>query len=338
MSGAPQQPAIDPVVEDDLKRRAEEAGADYEVNLKSLGQWDLAWLKFRHNRLAILGLGMFFVLVAAAIVGPMFMPFAFDEIPRPSQIVYAGRPPFCEQYDDKAKACLQMALTIPFGETGGLQRDVFMLVLNGARTSLLIGFTSMGIGVLIGTFVGAIAGYLGGFVDNLLMRIVDILLSLPLLFVILVVARFFKDAKDNVWTIIIIFGIFSWMGVSRLVRSLFLSLREREFVEAARAVGVRDRRIIFKHMLPNALSPIVVAASLIVAGNIIGEAFVSFLGYGVNPYSPTWGNILANALTFILVGNWWWPLFPGLAIILTVLAVNFVGDGLRDAFDPRTRA
>jgi peptide/nickel transport system permease protein len=122
------------------------------------------------------------------------------------------------------------------------------------------------------------------------------------------------------------------------VRSLFLSIREREFVEAARAVGVRDRRIIFKHILPNALSPIVVAASLIVAGNIIGEAFVSFLGFGVNPVNPTWGNILSSALTFLPLGNWWWPFFPGMAIILTVLAVNFIGDGLRDAFDPRSRA
>jgi ABC-type dipeptide/oligopeptide/nickel transport system permease subunit len=128
------------------------------------------------------------------------------------------------------------------------------------------------------------------------------------------------------------------MGVSRLVRGLFLSIKEREFVEAARAVGVRDRRIIFRHILPNALSPILVAASLIVAGNIIGEAFVSFLGFGVNPINPTWGNILTNALGFIPQGNWWWPLFPGLAIILTVLSVNFIGDGLRDAFDPRTRA
>lgn len=324
MAGELERPAVGPVIEDDeVRRRAEEAGADYEVSLKSLSQLELAWRKFRHNPLAILGLGIFFVLLAAAVVGPLFLPFAFDEIPRPDVIVYAGRPP---------------SVAHPMGETGGLQRDVFMLVLNGARTSLLIGFSSMAIGVIIGTVVGSVAGYVGGFVDNLLMRVVDVLLSLPLLFVILVVARFFKDAKDNVWTIIIIFGVFSWMGVSRLVRSLFLSLREREFVEAARAVGVRDRRIIFKHMLPNALSPIVVAASLIVAGNIIGEAFVSYLGYGVNPYSPTWGNILSNALTFILVGNWWWPLFPGLAIILTVLAVNFVGDGLRDAFDPRTRA
>jgi peptide/nickel transport system permease protein len=225
-----------------------------------------------------------------------------------------------------------------FGETGGLQRDVLMLVLNGARTSLFIGFSSMLIGVVLGTVVGSLAGYLGGFVDNILMRVVDVMLSLPLLFVILVAARFFANVKDNVWTIVLIFGLFSWMGVSRLVRGLFLSIREREFVEAARAVGVRDRRIIFRHILPNALSPILVAATLIVAGNIIGEAFVSFLGYGVNPVNPTWGNILTNALAFIPNGNWWWPLFPGLAIILTVLSVNFIGDGLRDAFDPRTRA
>jgi len=193
----------------------------------------------------------------------------------------------------------------------------------------------MFIGVFIGTLVGSVAGYAGGLVDNLLMRIVDVMLSLPLLFVILVAARFFGGG--NVLLIVVIFGVFSWMGISRLVRSLFLSIREREFVEAARAVGVRDRRIIFRHILPNAFSPIVVAASLIVAGNIIGEAFVSFLGFGVTT-TPTWGNILSNALTFIPLGNWWWPFFPGFAIILTVLAVNFVGDGLRDAFDPRSRA
>jgi peptide/nickel transport system permease protein len=318
---APQQPEDKATT--GSSTRAAEAGADYEVTLRSLSQWELAWRKFRQHRLALIGLGILGALVLAAIVGPIVMPFQFDVIPRPDEIVYAGRPP---------------SLAHPFGETGGLQRDVLLLVLNGARTSLFLGFTSMAIGVLIGTVVGAVSGFLGGIVDNLLMRLVDVMLSLPLLFVILVVARFFRDAKDNVWAIILIFGFFSWMGVSRLVRSLFLSIREREFVEAARAVGVRDRRIIFRHILPNALSPIVVAASLIVAGNIIGEAFVSFLGYGVNPYTPTWGNILSNALTFILVGNWWWPLFPGLAIILTVLAVNFVGDGLRDAFDPRTRA
>jgi peptide/nickel transport system permease protein len=305
----------------DIDLRAEEAGADYEVSLESLSQWQLAWRKFRKHRMAIIGLGILMSLLTIAIVGPVLMPFDFRTIPRPDEIVYEGRGP---------------ALTRPFGETGGLQRDVLLLVVNGARTSLFIGFSSMFIGVVIGTLVGSIAGFVGGFLDNVLMRIVDVMLSLPILFVILVFSRFFGNGE--VILIIAIFGFFSWMGVSRLVRSLFLSIREREFVEAARAVGVRDRRIIFRHILPNAFSPIVVVASLIVAGNIIGEAFVSFLGFGVDPTSPTWGNILSNALTFIPLGNWWWPLFPGLAIILTVLAVNFIGDGLRDAFDPRSRA
>ncbi|MEW6224014.1 MAG: ABC transporter permease [Chloroflexota bacterium] len=297
------------------------AAEDYEVGLKSLNQWQLAWRKFRRHRLALIGLGLIAALLLIAIVGPFLLPFAFNDIPRPDEIVQRGRPP---------------SLAHPMGETGGLQRDVLTLVVNGARTSLLIGFSSMAIGVTIGTIVGSIAGFAGGIVDNLLMRLVDIMLSLPTLFVILVASKFLGNG--TVMTVIVIFGLFSWMGVSRLVRSLFLSIREREFVEAATAVGVRDRRIIFKHILPNAFSPIVVAASLIVAGNIISEAFVSFLGFGVDPTSPTWGNILSGGLQFIALGNWWWPLFPGLAIIITVLAVNFVGDGLRDAFDPRSRA
>ena len=325
MDDEPLKTAPPEIPAEEVERRLEEAGevdvSDYEVQLESLNQWQLAWRKFRRHHLAIVGLGILIVLVVVAILGPIFSPFVFNEIPAPDQHVLAGRPP---------------SLSHPFGETGGLQRDVLQLVGNGARTSLLIGFASMLIGVVIGTIVGAVSGYVGGFIDNVLMRIVDVMLSLPILFVILVASRFFGNG--NVLLIICIFGVFSWMGIARLVRSLFLSIREREFVEAARAVGVRDRRIIFRHILPNAFSPVVVAASLIVAGNIIGEAFVSFLGFGVNPIFPTWGNVLSNALTFIPQGNWWWPFFPGMAIILTVLAVNFVGDGLRDAFDPRSRA
>jgi peptide/nickel transport system permease protein len=307
----------------EVERRIDEAGADYEVNLESLSQWQLAWRKFRKHHLALIGLGILAGLILVALIGPFLLPYDFRSIPRPDQLVAIGRGP---------------SLAHPFGETGGLQRDVLTLVVNGARTSLFIGFSSMAIGVIIGTAVGAIAGFVGGFLDNFLMRIVDVMLSLPILFVILVAANFLGGGKGSPLLIVLIFGVFSWMGVSRLVRSLFLSIREREFVEAARAVGVRDRRIIFKHILPNALSPIVVAASLIVAANIIAEAFVSFLGFGVDPTSPTWGNILANARTFIPQGNWWWPFFSGAAIIVTVLAVNFVGDGLRDAFDPRSRA
>jgi len=294
---------------------------DYEVGLQSLNQWQLAWRKFRHHRLALIGLVIIAALILVAVIGPILLPFSFTDIPQPDVYVQAGRPP---------------SLDHPMGETGGLQRDVLTLVVNGARTSLMIGFSSMAIGVVIGTIVGSIAGFAGGVVDNALMRLVDVMLSLPTLFVILVAANFL--GRGTVSMIIIIFGLLSWMGVSRLVRSLFLSIREREFVEAATAVGVSHRRIIFKHILPNAFSPIVVAASLIVAANIIAEAFVSFLGFGVDPTSPTWGNILSGGLQFIGLGTWWWPLFPGLAIIITVLAVNFVGDGLRDAFDPRSKA
>jgi len=283
--------------------RREEAGADYEVALESLNQWQLAWWKFKHHRLALVGLVVLAILAGVAIVGPILWPFDFSTIPQPDQVVYQGRPP---------------SLAHPFGETGGLQRDVLNLVINGSRTSLFIGFSAMILGVIIGTIVGSLAGFVGGTIDNV------------------VASRFFGNG--NVVLIIVIFAFFSWMGIARLVRSLFLSIREREFVEAARAVGVRDRRIIFRHILPNAISPIVVSASLLVASVIILEAFVSFLGFGVNPIYPTWGNILSNSLTFIPLGNWWWPFFPGFMIILTVLAVNFIGDGLRDALDPRTRA
>jgi peptide/nickel transport system permease protein len=307
----------------EVEAPASPAASDYEVGLESLSQYQLAWRKFKKHRLALIGLGILAALIAVAVFGPLIWPYDYREIPRPDKLVAIGRPP---------------SLAHPFGETGGLQRDVLTLVVNGARTSLFIGFGSMILGVLIGTIIGAISGFIGGVTDNLMMRIADVFLSLPLLFVILVVANFLGGGRGSPFLVVGIFAFFSWMGVSRLVRSLFLSIREREFVEAARAVGVRDRRIIFRHILPNAISPIIVAASLIVGANIIAEAFISFLGFGVDPTQPTWGNILANARTFIPQGNWWWPFFSGAAIILTVLAVNFVGDGLRDAFDPRSRA
>ena len=181
--------------------------------------------------------------------------------------------------------------------------------------------------------MGGVAGYFGGWIDNILMRFVDVLLSLPLLFVILVVSKFVGGGS---WiSIIFVFAFLGWPGLARLVRSLFLTLRQEVFVEAARAVGVSSGRIIFRHILPNALSPLIVATTLSVAGVIVTEAFVSFLGFGVDVTQPTWGNALNGAIRFIPVGNWWWPLFPGLAIVFTVLGINFMGDGLRDALDPR---
>jgi len=312
----------------DARIEEAEAGIDYEVGLESLSQWQIAWRKFRRHRLAMTGLAILLLLVAGAIIIPIFLPFSYETIPVRSEYVNEGRPPSL-LWDPRTTEAI-------FGETGGLQRDVWELVWNGARLSLFVGFSSMLIGVFVGTIVGTIAGFFGGIADNLLMRVVDVMLSLPLLFVILVASRFFGNGSPIL--IVLIFGFFGWMGVSRLVRSLFLSLREQDFVEAARAVGVSERRIAFRHILPNAVSPIVVVASLIVAGNIIAEAFVSFLGFGISPLTPTWGNILTGGQTALIQGNWWWPFFPGFFIVLTVVAVNFIGDGLRDALDPRSRA
>ena len=300
---------------------------DYEVQLESLNQWQLAWRRFKKHRLAVMGSGIFLGMVALAIIGPIFNPFDATSIGSPDKIVYAGRPP--------SWVSGQWSPLLLMGETGRLQRDVFQLVINGARLSLTISVLATTISVVIGTAWGGVAGYFGGFLDTVLMRIVDAILSLPLLFVILVASKFLGSGS---WvTVTMIFGLLGWGGIARLVRSQFLSLREEAFVDAARAVGVSDFRIIFRHILPNSLSPIIVSASLSIAGVIVGEAFVSYLGFGVDVTQPTWGNVLSNSLEFITQGNWWWPFFPGMAIVLTVLGINFMGDGLRDALDPRSR-
>jgi peptide/nickel transport system permease protein len=301
---------------------------DFEVSLVSLNQWQIAWRRFLRHKLAVFGSLLFLFIVICAIVLPFFFPFDFYKVPKPiahcpgapTSLASSGCPPTLEH---------------PFGTTGGLQRDVFTVVVNGARLSLVIGVGASLFAAIIGAVVGGTAGYFGGWIDNILMRFVDVLLSLPLLFVILVVSKFLGGGS---WiSIMFVFAFLGWPGLARLVRSLFLTLREEVFVEAARAVGVSDRRIIFRHILPNALSPLIVATTLAVAGVIVTEAFVSFLGFGVDVTQPTWGNALTGAIRFIPVGNWWWPLFPGLAIVFTVLGINFMGDGLRDALDPRSK-
>ncbi len=294
--------------------------ADYDVQLESLSQWQIAWRRFRRHRMALIGSTLFFGMVIIGIIGPILLPFDSYTIPSPDVHVVAGRPPM---------------LSHPFGETGRLQRDVLTLVLNGIRFSLLIGVIASAIGAIIGTIVGGVAGYFGGWTDTILMRIVDALLALPLLFVILVFTKFLGSGS---WvSVTLIFGLFGWLGIARLVRAVILSLRESEYVDAARSAGVADRRIIFRHLIPNALSPIIVATTLGVAGVIVSEAFISFLGFGVSEDTPTLGNILAGSLGFISQGNWWWAFFPGFAIVIIVLGINFMGDGLRDALDPRAK-
>lgn len=220
----------------------------------------------------------------------------------------------------------------PLG-TDDLGRDVLVRILYGARISLLVGFVAVGIATSIGILLGALAGYYGRWVDAVIMRFVDIMLCFPAFFLILAVIAFLEP---SIWNIMIIIGLTGWMGVARLVRAEFLSLRERDFVQAVKALGARDGRIIFRHILPNALSPVLVSATLGVAGAILTESALSFLGIGVQPPTPSWGNMLiAGKQT--LGSAWWLSVFPGLAILVTVLGYNLLGEGIRDALDPRIK-
>jgi len=292
--------------------------ADFEVALESLNQWQLAWRRFKRHRMALVGTVTFGLMILLAIVGPIIWPYN----------------PLGVRSDLPGTQGFSPAQMFPFGSDGA-GRSVWVLVANGARLSILIGLSTMFISVTIGTVVGAIAGYFGGRLDGFLMRLVDLFLSIPFLFVVLVAARFFGGGE--LIPLIVIFGVLFWPGLARLVRALFLTLREQEFVLAARAVGVGDMRIAFRHILPNALGPIVVTATLTVAQAILTEAFVSYLNFGLKAQDISWGNALADAQSRMSVGNWWWPFFPGMFIALTVIAINFMGDGLRDALDPRSR-
>ena len=212
-------------------------------------------------------------------------------------------------------------------------RDIFSRLLYGAQISLLVGFASVLGSITIGTVVGAIAGYFGGIIDAILMRIVDIILSIPDIFLLITLVTIFQPGIDK---LILIFALTRWTTTARLVRSEFLSLRSREFVLAAKTIGTRNYKIIFSHILPNAMGPIIVAATLSVGTVILAESALSYLGFGVQPPMASWGNMLQDAQNFtIMIQAWWYPLFPGLMILLTVLCFNFLGDGLRDALDPK---
>ncbi|NLV24936.1 MAG: ABC transporter permease [Deltaproteobacteria bacterium] len=268
------------------------------------------WLRLRCNRLALMG---------ALIVAAMFLLALLAPL--------TGRDPAAI---DIAAALLPPSWQYPMG-TDDLGRDVLTRILFGARISLLVGFVSVGIATLIGIVLGAVAGYYGSWVDALIMRFVDVMLCFPTFFLILAVIAFLDP---SIWNIMAVIGLTGWMGVARLVRAEFLSLRERDFVLAARALGAFDMRIIFRHILPNALSPVLVSATLGVAGAILTESALSFLGIGVQPPTPSWGNMLIVGKQ-TLGSAWWLSAFPGLAILLTVLGYNLLGEGIRDALDPR---
>ncbi len=269
------------------------------------------WRRFRRNRLAVAGAVVVAFLFIIAIAAPLISPYDPNEIDR----AHILEPPGPEH---------------PLG-TDDLGRDVLSRMIYGSRISLSVGFVAVGIATIVGIFFGALSGYYGGWVDRIIMRFVDIMLSIPTFFLILAVIAF---VGPSIWNIMVVIGLTSWMGVARLVRAEFLSLKEREFVLAERALGAGNMRIIFSHILPNSMAPVFVSAVLGVAAAILVESALSFLGIGVQPPTPSWGNILTLGKDNIEIA-WWLSVFPGLAILITVLAYNLVGEGLRDALDPR---
>jgi len=272
------------------------------------------WRQFRRHRLAVVGLAVLTLFTVAVIVGPWLIPFD----------------PY---YIDARTANLAPTLTHPMG-TDELGRDQLARVLIGGRLTLAVSAAAVLVALIVGVAVGAVAGYAGGFPDNALMRVVDVFYALPGLFIVILLVALIGP---TFWTIVIAIAVLSWMNTARLVRSSFLSLKEKEFVEAARTVGVPDARIVLRHILPNAFSPVIVAATLGVANAILIESSLSFLGLGFQPPEATWGGMLSESKSAVIsLGQWWRGLFPGLMIFITVLSTNFIGDGLRDALDPRS--
>jgi peptide/nickel transport system permease protein len=264
------------------------------------------------NPLALAGFVIILTIFLLAMLAPVIAPYDPDEI--------------------NVKAILLAPSTQHWMGTDGLGRDVLSRMLHGGRISLLVGLVAVGISTLIGIILGALAGYYRGWVDTLIMRLVDIMLSIPSFFLILAVIAFLTPSIIN---IMIVIGLTSWMGVTRLVRAEFLSLSEREFVLASRTLGAKDARLIFTHLLPNSLTPIIVSAVLGVASAVLLESGLSFLGLGVQAPQSSWGNILTDGKEYIQFA-WWLSLYPGMAILITVLGYNLLGEGLRDALDPRS--
>ena len=289
---------------------------------RSVSPWAEAWRRFRRHRLAVLGLVVLVLMIVLVVIGPWVWKVQINDIDFSSRL----NPPSANH---------------PFG-TDDLGQDIFARMLYGGRISLSVGLSAMLMAMVVGVTIGAIAGISRGAVDAALMWVTDLFLSLPLLPLLLVLTYLFRDGLKTMFgpevgvfiLVVVVIGAFGWMSVARLVRAQFFSLREKEFVEAARALGASVPRQVTRHILPNALGPVIVAGTINVAAAIILESTLSFLGLGFPPDIPTWGRILFDSKEYLDIAPHW-SLFPGTAIFLTVLCINFVGDGLRDALDPR---
>jgi ABC-type dipeptide/oligopeptide/nickel transport system permease subunit len=299
---------------------SEELTYQYGLEVEARSQWAYARRRFVRHRLAMASLIVLIVILGAGVVASWIAPYSFD----------------AQDFEHSLQAPTFTAHHY-FG-TDVLGRDYFSRVVYGIRTSEKVAFIVALLSTLIGTAIGAVAGYYGRWVDNILMRLTDLVLTLPGLAVLLTAAAFLGNGKQ--YRVAIILALLFWTALARIVRGTFLSLREKEYVEAAKAAGSGDLRIMFRHMLPNAIGPIVVNATLTVGLAILTEAALSFLGFGVQPPTPALGKLIADGQD-VSQTAWWLVTFPGLTIVLIVLCINFIGDGLRDALDPtqrRTRA
>jgi peptide/nickel transport system permease protein len=285
------------------------------LELKARSQWSYARRRFLRHRLAMTGLIVLVVVFGAGIFANLVAPYSFEEIDLTN--VLAGPTTVAHHF---------------FG-TDEIGRDFFSRVIYGIRTSMEVGVFVAFASSIIGVIVGAVAGYYGGWIDNILMRITDLVLTLPALAILLTAAALLGQGSQ--WRVSFILALFFWTGLARIVRGVFLSLREKEYVEAAKAAGSGDIRIMFRHILPNTLGPIVVNGTLSVGAAIIVEAALSFLGFGIKPPTPSLGSLIASGQQF--PQKWWITVFPGLTLLVIVIAINFVGDGLRDALDPQQR-
>jgi peptide/nickel transport system permease protein len=301
--------------------------------VKSESQWQLAWRRLRRHRLAMIGLTVIMVIVTLSVLASVISPYSYEEINLSSSF----SPLFSS---DSAGGPVHILGTDKLG------RDIFSRLLYAGRISLLVALLVTAISIMVGTVLGSMAGSYGGAVDNVLMRFTDIMLTLPDLPILLILSsslrqftqlQEFLGSSMSVVIIVFVLSVFGWMGIARLVRGQVLSLRTMPYVEASQALGANRSRVIFSHLIPNSLAPIIVSATLGFGGVIIAESALSFLGFGVMPPVPTWGNMLNEARNAPLEYLFTQALSPGFAIFLTVLSVNFVGDGLRDALDPRLK-
>ncbi len=281
--------------------------------------WKLVRKRFLKHRLALLGLITLVIVTLLSILGPFVVKRTYDELDLSA--IFA--PPLSEGH--------------PFG-TDELGRDVLVRIMYGGRISLFVGFVSALLSTGIGLLVGLLSGYFGGIVDRLLMRFVDVMLSIPLFPILLVLTMVFGSGLTNT---ILVLSVFGWMGVSRLVRGVVLSIRENDYIMAARVLGTSRMKTLFRHILPNVMPITIVSATLNLSYAILAESSLSYLGLGIQPPTPSWGNMLQRAMNYILSPGysetipWWLVFFPGFMIFVTVLSVNFLGDGLRDALDPK---